>query len=177
MITGRTNYRGPFLRYHISARDKLCFHCPVKGGCNDSSPQCLRKLHKTAQVYIVLLKGAKTPRQIAAEIGQSQKTTIRWLKIATRTRACGMGRREWRKEMEGEGSMKIGTKGELYWKPEDISLEVAVKTALPEFMARHYGLPAVILTREQQAISYIGNIPVTRDDDVTPSHFWLVIGG
>lgn len=80
MITGRTNYRGPFLRYHISARDKLCFHCPVKGGCNDSSPQCLRKLHKTAQAYILLLGGAKTVRQVAAEIGQPQKTTARWLK-------------------------------------------------------------------------------------------------
>lgn len=79
MITSRS-YRGPSLRYHISARDRLCFHCPVRGGCNDSSPQCLRKLHKTAQAYIVLLRGAKTVRQVAAEIGQSQKTTARWLK-------------------------------------------------------------------------------------------------
>lgn len=71
--------------------------------------------------------------------------------------------------------MKIGTRGDLYWKPKDISLEAAVKAALPEFMAKHYGLPAAILTREQQAVSCIGNIPVTRDDDVTPSHFWLVV--
>lgn len=77
--------------------------------------------------------------------------------------------------MEGERSVKAGTKGELYWKPKDTPLEAAVKEALPEFMAKHYKLPTAILTRGQGA-GNVGNIPVQQDNSVTPSHFWLVIG-
>jgi len=77
--------------------------------------------------------------------------------------------------VEGERSVKAGTKGELYWKPKDMSLEAAVKEALPGFMAKHYKLPAAILTRGHDA-GGVGNIPVRQDNSVTPSHFWLVIG-
>ncbi len=77
----RTTYRGPFMRYRISPLDQLCFDCPVPYGCDTADERCLRKLHKAASVYIVLLKrGAMTCAEVAAAIGQPQRVTGRWLK-------------------------------------------------------------------------------------------------
>jgi hypothetical protein len=33
--------KGGFHHYKLSEFDKLCFVCPVEGGCDDSSPLCL----------------------------------------------------------------------------------------------------------------------------------------
>ena len=72
-------YRGAYHTFRLSEKDRLCLVCPVKGGCNETSPKCLRKLHKAARVYVALLEGEKTIRQVANAVGQTQKVAARWL--------------------------------------------------------------------------------------------------
>jgi len=75
----------------LSELDKLCFKCPVPGGCNEDDPRCLRRqallkgygrirrvrggsLTLTGQIAMVLLKqGSSSSSQLAATLNSTRE--------------------------------------------------------------------------------------------------------
>jgi len=85
----------------LSELDKLCFQCPVPGGCNEDDPRCLRRqalqglgrirrvwggsLTLTGRIATVLEQGPSSTSQLAETLSSTREKTRKAL--------CGMRQR------------------------------------------------------------------------------------